>query len=84
MLEEKKKKKVLVAIDESDESIYVLKWALDNLFFDVNTGHVVDQQQKGEEAGVVILVHVQQPLQHYIFPAGPGALVFLFFFLTLI
>ncbi|KAF5177467.1 Adenine nucleotide alpha hydrolases-like superfamily protein [Thalictrum thalictroides] len=72
VLEEKKKKKMLVAIDESDESIYALKWALDNLFFDVNTGHVADQQQKGEETGVVILVHVQQPLQHYIFPAGPA------------
>ncbi|KAF5193289.1 hypothetical protein FRX31_017125 [Thalictrum thalictroides] len=80
VLEEKKKKKVLVAIDESDGSIYALKWVLDNLFFhDSSTSHVVDEHQKDEEAGVVILVHVQQPFQHYIFPVGHGVLVFSLF-----
>ncbi|PIA54170.1 hypothetical protein AQUCO_00900612v1 [Aquilegia coerulea] len=74
VLEEKEKKRVLVAVDESDESIYALKWTLDNLFLygSTSTSHVVDKKQKDEEAGVVILVHVQQPFQHFIFPTGPG------------
>ncbi|PIA54171.1 hypothetical protein AQUCO_00900612v1 [Aquilegia coerulea] len=74
VLEEKEKKRVLVAVDESDESIYALKWTLDNLFLygSTSTSHVVDKKQKDEEAGVVILVHVQQPFQHFIFPTGPA------------
>ncbi|KAL5999366.1 hypothetical protein ACLOJK_040826 [Asimina triloba] len=58
---EKKKKmnKVLVAIDESEGSLYALSWALTNLFA-ATTAETT-----------LVLLHVQQPFQQYIFPAGP-------------
>lgn len=65
VLEEKRKKRVLVGLDESEESMHALKWALDNLF-----PQTLEQQE--EEVGVVTLVTVTQPFQHYVFPAGPA------------
>lgn len=58
-----KKMKVMVAIDESDGSFYALKWALDHLF---------GPETNPEELGTVVMVHVQQPFQLHVFPAGPG------------
>lgn len=66
--EKKKKMKVMVAIDESDGSFYALKWALDHLFGSMG----VAPETNPEEVGTVVIVHVQQPFQQYVFPAGPG------------
>ncbi|CAA7395135.1 unnamed protein product [Spirodela intermedia] len=55
--------KVMVAVDESDGSLYALSWALDNLF---------PLPPPAEDAGEVVIVHVQQPFQNYVFPAGPA------------
>ncbi|XP_058105761.1 universal stress protein A-like protein isoform X2 [Magnolia sinica] len=63
----KKKMEVLVAIDESEGSFYALKWVLDRLF---PSSSPSDQQ--AQERPTLILLHVQQPFQHYIFPAGPA------------
>ncbi|KAF9596205.1 hypothetical protein IFM89_007887 [Coptis chinensis] len=70
VLEEKKKKRVMVALDEREGSFYALKWALNNLFTTCDHGLGVDQP----DVGVIIIVHVQQPFQHYIYPGlgGPG------------
>lgn len=66
---EGKKMRVMVAIDESDGSFYALKWTLDNLANSINPGTIEPSQ---EETGMVTLVHVQQPFQYYVYPAGPG------------
>ncbi|XVE61336.1 hypothetical protein DITRI_Ditri06bG0031200 [Diplodiscus trichospermus] len=63
--------RVMVSIDQSDESFYALKWAIDNLFDGLT----------GAEPSLLTLVHVHQPSKHYgvgpsAFPAGPGALAY--------
>ncbi|KAI9153071.1 hypothetical protein LWI28_005454 [Acer negundo] len=55
--------KVMVAIDDSKESFVALKWVLDNLY---GIAGVVP------EAGMLTMVHVQEPFQQYFFPAGPA------------
>ncbi|KAK4581871.1 hypothetical protein RGQ29_025151 [Quercus rubra] len=67
-----KKLKVMVAIDDSDGSFYALKWAVDHLFVAIG----VAPETSLEELGMVVLVHVQQPFQHFPVPAGPGGVVF--------
>lgn len=70
LAEKKKPMKVLVAIDDSEGSFYALKWALDNLFiFGAAFSTEPDQNQN---FGMLYLLNVQQPFQHYIFPAGPA------------
>ncbi|KAK8628831.1 hypothetical protein V6N13_009412 [Hibiscus sabdariffa] len=59
--------RVIVGIDESDESFYALEWATNNLF----NGIV------GGEPNLVTLVHVHPPSKRYgvapsAIPAGPG------------
>ncbi|XP_042486840.1 uncharacterized protein LOC122067056 isoform X2 [Macadamia integrifolia] len=79
---EKKQMKVMVAIDESEESFHALKWALDHLFFFMpssssSAGGVAAAEAEltqNQEHGMVILVHVQQPFHYYIAPAGPGSM----------
>ncbi|XP_042486849.1 uncharacterized protein LOC122067063 isoform X2 [Macadamia integrifolia] len=80
---EKKQMKVMVAIDESQESFHALKWVFDHLFlflpsFSSSAGVAVAAAEaeatQNQEHGMVILVHVQQPLHHYIIPAGPARL----------
>ncbi|KAA8518417.1 hypothetical protein F0562_015891 [Nyssa sinensis] len=66
MAEERKTMKVMVAIDESDGSFYALKWTLDNLFMSALASPDLNQ-----DAGMITIVHVQQPFQPYIYPAGP-------------
>ncbi|GAV86123.1 Usp domain-containing protein, partial [Cephalotus follicularis] len=62
------KKKVMVAIDESDGSFYALKWAIDHL------GCILrDSNEASPEAGILYLIHVQQPFHQFAFVAGPGA-----------
>ncbi|XP_022883005.1 universal stress protein A-like protein [Olea europaea var. sylvestris] len=63
--EEKKKMKVLVAIDESDGSFCALKWALDHLF--------CYPIQPDQEPNTITLVHVQPLFQSFLYPAGPDA-----------
>ncbi|CAL9079625.1 unnamed protein product [Musa textilis] len=63
---EDKKMKVLVAVEESEGSLYALSWALDNLF--TSAGDVPD---KTEWLGRLVLIHAQQPLQHFMHPVGP-------------
>ena len=63
-----KKLKVMVAIDDSDGSFYALKWAVDHLFVAIG----VAPETSLEEVGMVVLVHVKQPFQHFTVPAGPG------------
>lgn len=64
-----KKLKVMVAIDDSDGSFYALKWAVDHLIVAIG----VAPEMSLEEVGMVVLVHVQQPFQHFtVVPAGPG------------
>ncbi|RVW38431.1 Universal stress protein A-like protein [Vitis vinifera] len=61
-----KEMSVMVAVDQSESSFYALQWALENLFR--RKGAAVET----EEVGMVTVVHVQQPFQNYVFPAGPG------------
>ncbi|GMI71132.1 hypothetical protein like AT3G11930 [Hibiscus trionum] len=63
--------RVIVGIDESDESFYALQWAVSNLF----NGLI------GGEPNLVTLVHVHQPSKRYAvppsaFPAGVGVTAF--------
>ncbi|KAB1200299.1 Universal stress protein A-like protein [Morella rubra] len=69
---EHKKMKVMVAIDESEGSFYALKWVLDNLFVCIGAA----PETSLDEVGMMVLVHVQQPFQQYVFPAGPGGAAF--------
>ncbi|KAG5252958.1 hypothetical protein OIU76_021202 [Salix suchowensis] len=65
--------RIMVAIDESDGSFHSLKWALNHLVDEIAPTNVPSQ----EESSLITLVHVHQPFQHYVFPAGPaGAAAF--------
>ncbi|KAI9393224.1 hypothetical protein POPTR_006G198200v4 [Populus trichocarpa] len=68
----RKRLRIMVAIDDSDGSFYALNWALDNLV----DGIVPTTEPSQEESGLVTLVHVQQPFQHYMYPAGSGGAAF--------
>lgn len=59
----KKKMKVMVAIDESAESFYALKWALDNLYVITDI-----TREASSGSNVLTIVHAQQPF----IPAGAG------------
>ncbi|CAK7342173.1 unnamed protein product [Dovyalis caffra] len=67
-VEIRKRLRILVAMDESDGSFYALNWALDHLV----DGIVPTNEPSQEESGMVTLVHVQQPFQYHMYPAGPG------------
>ncbi|XP_059646528.1 universal stress protein A-like protein isoform X2 [Cornus florida] len=67
--QEIRKMKVMVAVDESDESFYALKWALDNLFR--SAAAAAPDQPPANQDDQITVVHVQQPFQPYIYPAGP-------------
>ncbi|KAL9399781.1 hypothetical protein Peur_008742 [Populus x canadensis] len=64
----RKRLRIMVAIDDSDGSFYALNWALDNLVDAI----VPTTEPSQEESGLVTLVHVQQPFQHHMYPAGSG------------
>lgn len=72
--QDKKKmiKVIMVGIDESDESFNALRWTLDFLFVSIGEA----PETRLDEVGKVVLVHVQQPFHHYVFPAGPGGAAF--------
>ncbi|XP_030484305.1 universal stress protein A-like protein isoform X1 [Cannabis sativa] len=70
----RKTMKVMVAMDDSECSFNALKWALDHLFVtppEMGTT-VLAEEPNPVEPDMLVLVHVQQPFQHYGFPAGPG------------
>ncbi|KAL4202026.1 hypothetical protein AMTRI_Chr02g261710 [Amborella trichopoda] len=60
----KMKMKVIVALDDSEMSFHALKWTLDHLPIFNNT-----QNQAGT---LILLLHIHQPFDHYVFPAGPA------------
>ena len=62
-VEEQTRMKVLVPVDESEGSLYALRWAVDHLF-----GFEPPEQ----EQGALTLVNVQPIFQPFIYPAGPG------------
>ncbi|MCO5587746.1 hypothetical protein L7F22_041698 [Adiantum nelumboides] len=59
------RRKVLVAVDESDESMYALSWTLDNLIVPGTPGH-------RRKSDLIVLLHVQTHPQVFVGPAGPG------------
>ncbi|KAK9156961.1 hypothetical protein Scep_003535 [Stephania cephalantha] len=72
---EERGRKVVVAIDESDASLYALRWALDTLFFPWPAGapdHHERPTSTFSQLTHLTLLHVQQPFHTYFFPSGPG------------
>lgn len=63
-----KRMKVLVPVDESEGSLYALRWAVDHLFDNYPAGLEPPEQ----EQAAVTLVNVQPIFQPFIYPAGPG------------
>ncbi|XWS43297.1 hypothetical protein CRYUN_Cryun16bG0090800 [Craigia yunnanensis] len=64
--------RIMVRIDDNDESFYALQWVLDNLF-----SGLIAPLEAGKRAGLLTLVHVHQPFQPYGFPgARPGVAAF--------
>lgn len=60
--------KLLVAIDDSDESFYALRWALQNFF--------LAPQAADQDPNTITLIHVKKPaFQPLIYPAGPGPVI---------
>ncbi|XP_016433938.1 uncharacterized protein LOC107760405 [Nicotiana tabacum] len=57
---ETKRKMIMVAMDESEESFYALKWALDHLL-----------NNSEEETTIITLINVQPPFSPMVYPAGP-------------
>ncbi|KAK9058737.1 hypothetical protein SSX86_023579 [Deinandra increscens subsp. villosa] len=64
----KKRLRVMVAVDESDASLYALKWTLSNLF-NKPAGGEDPEVEPDPEQGMVTVVHVVQPFERYTFPA---------------
>lgn len=70
--EQKKKLKVLVAVDDSELSFYALRWALDNLFKNSGSGQALTETSE-QDCDTITVAHVMAPYHHYVFPAaGPG------------
>lgn len=68
---EKDEMKVVVGIDDSEDSFYGLKWALDNLFTNMATVGSATPEATLETVAMVFLVHVQPHIGEYGYPAGP-------------
>ncbi|XVF76013.1 hypothetical protein PTKIN_Ptkin13bG0233400 [Pterospermum kingtungense] len=67
--------RVMVGIDDSEESFYALQRAINNLFNGQTSAAAPGLA--GEEPSLLTLVHVHQPIRNYgiastAFPAGPG------------
>ncbi|KAL8129450.1 hypothetical protein V2J09_018605 [Rumex salicifolius] len=76
---EGRKLKVLIGMDDSDESFYALQWALNNLLKPVANEQsnappllAAAGDPSQDERCLLYLVHVQQPFQSYVYPAGPA------------
>ncbi|KAI3512033.1 hypothetical protein L1887_19196 [Cichorium endivia] len=78
----KKRLKVMVAIDESDVSLYALKWTLEHLFntpaaavaaaVTSYTAETIPEVEPDPEQGMVTVAHVMEPFERYTFPAEPS------------
>ncbi|KAL3535986.1 hypothetical protein ACH5RR_004447 [Cinchona calisaya] len=69
--QERKKIRAMVAIDDSEESFYALKWALDKIFNHINIHETMPPADpRVEDSSLVSLVHVMDTLPHYAFPGG--------------
>ncbi|CAH2063682.1 unnamed protein product [Thlaspi arvense] len=64
----RKKLKVMIAIDESKNSLYALEWAVDHLR-DVLRA----EPENDQEGGLLTLLHVHPPHLQYIYPSGGTA-----------
>ncbi|ESW17742.1 hypothetical protein PHAVU_007G264400 [Phaseolus vulgaris] len=64
--------KVMVGVDESDGSLYALKWAIDNLF----TAMATVGEATEENEGMVFLLHVEPKVHNFVYPVGPGGAAF--------
>ncbi|XP_010534373.1 PREDICTED: universal stress protein A-like protein [Tarenaya hassleriana] len=62
---ETKNMKLMVAMDDSENSFYALQWAIDHF------SGLIPAEDTAEQ-GILAVVHVQQPFHHFSFPAGPG------------
>lgn len=68
--EEEEGMRVMVAIDESDGSLYALSWTLDH-FMAANSSTLARPRS-------LIVFHAQQPFQQFVVPAGQGKSTFLY------
>lgn len=59
--------KVVVAVDDSSGSHHALDWVLGHLF-----PATADDQEAPEPRPELVLVHALQPLNHVMYPVGPG------------
>ncbi|CAB68183.1 putative protein [Arabidopsis thaliana] len=64
----KKKLKVMVAIDESKNSFDALEWAVDHLRVVISA-----EPETGQEGGLLTLLHVHPTYLQYIYPSGGTA-----------
>ncbi|XP_071908568.1 uncharacterized protein [Coffea arabica] len=64
--------KVMVAVDESEGSFYALKWTLNHFFHQLPAAGAVPPEEPGRESSMITIVHVQEPFQPFIYPAGPA------------
>lgn len=65
LLEADKVMNVLVAIDDSEESFYALRWAVDK---------ILKRKSAAEESSTVVtVVNVVEPQPRYAFPGGYGS-----------
>ncbi|XP_011094182.1 uncharacterized protein LOC105173950 [Sesamum indicum] len=68
------KMRVMVAMDESDESFYALHWVLNNLFSpgivatETQTHYHHDDSNSNNTMNMLTLIHVMEPFPHYVFP----------------
>eukprot|EP01018_Ginkgo_biloba_P017590 Gb_32063 [translate_table: standard] len=67
---EKKVRKLIVAVDESVQSMFALKWALDN--FPEFNSHQDQTEAQTDISNQVYILHVQPALQLYTGPSAPG------------
>ncbi|KAI3738462.1 hypothetical protein L2E82_28494 [Cichorium intybus] len=77
-----KRLKVMVAVDESDVSLYALKWTLEHLFktpaaavaaaVTSYTAETIPEVEPDPEQGMVTVAHVMEPFERYTFPAEPS------------
>ncbi|XP_017977902.1 PREDICTED: universal stress protein A-like protein isoform X2 [Theobroma cacao] len=69
--------RVMVGIDESDESFHALRWTLDKLFDGMSTRTAPPEEANQEEAAnLLTLLHVQKAFHNYGIPVGAGASAF--------
>ncbi|XVE61337.1 hypothetical protein DITRI_Ditri06bG0031300 [Diplodiscus trichospermus] len=67
----KKIMRVMVGIDDSDDSLYALQWTLNHLFHPITAPAPPETDE--EARFLITLVHVHQDLPPYSIPVGPAA-----------